>query len=54
MKRKRNRSITQIFTMTIIEKMRHQKYEGDDNNEVMTRVKMSKAMISNWINTTRG
>ena len=34
MKRKRNRSITQIFTMTIIEKMRHQKYEGDDNNEV--------------------
>ena len=31
MKRKRNRSRTQIFKMTIIEKMRHETYEGDDN-----------------------
>ena len=34
MKRKRNRSRTQIFKMTIIEKMRHEKYEGDENDEV--------------------
>ncbi len=34
MKRKRHRSRTQLFKMTIIENMRHDKYEGDENDEV--------------------
>ena len=34
MKRKRKRSRPKLFWMTIIKKMRPEKYEGDENDEV--------------------